>query len=196
MIDEADVFLEQRSHHDLERNGLVSGKTPPCEHQGLKLTALVFLRLLEYYEGIMFLTTNRIGSFDAAFKSRIHLAIKYPPLSVQSQRDIWITFLNSGSTTNQHSWLDDKFLDSVASERLNGRQIKNIVRTAKALALAAGRELRPNDIKMSLKAIKDFEQDFVEGKDNTETGQNDPQGTTGHGGSSGGEHRAKRQRQI
>jgi hypothetical protein len=26
LIDEADIFLEQRSHHDLERNGLVSGK--------------------------------------------------------------------------------------------------------------------------------------------------------------------------
>ena len=26
LIDEADVFLEQRSNHDLKRNGLVSGK--------------------------------------------------------------------------------------------------------------------------------------------------------------------------
>ncbi|KAK5023013.1 hypothetical protein LTR16_012389, partial [Cryomyces antarcticus] len=43
LLDEADVFLEQRSLHELERNKLVS----------------VFLRILEYYEGIMFLTTNR-----------------------------------------------------------------------------------------------------------------------------------------
>ena len=43
LLDEADVFLEARSTHDLERNKLVS----------------IFLRVLEYYEGILFLTTNR-----------------------------------------------------------------------------------------------------------------------------------------
>ena len=43
LIDEADVFLEERSLHDLERNAMVA----------------VFLRQLEYYRGILFLTTNR-----------------------------------------------------------------------------------------------------------------------------------------
>lgn len=43
LLDEADVFLEARSTHDLERNKLVS----------------IFLRILEYYEGVLFLTTNR-----------------------------------------------------------------------------------------------------------------------------------------
>ena len=43
LLDEADVFLEARSTHELERNKLVS----------------IFLRALEYYEGILFLTTNR-----------------------------------------------------------------------------------------------------------------------------------------
>jgi len=28
LIDDADIFLEQRSNHDLQRNGLVSGKIP------------------------------------------------------------------------------------------------------------------------------------------------------------------------
>ena len=41
LLDEADVFLEQRSLHELERNKLVS----------------IFLRVLEYYEGIMFLVS-------------------------------------------------------------------------------------------------------------------------------------------
>lgn len=43
LLDEADVFLEQRTCHDLVRNALVS----------------IFLRQLEYYQGILFLTTNR-----------------------------------------------------------------------------------------------------------------------------------------
>ncbi|CZR60683.1 uncharacterized protein PAC_10579 [Phialocephala subalpina] len=144
LIDEADVFLEQRSNHDLTRNGLVS----------------VFLRLLEYYEGIMILTTNRIGAFDAAFKSRIHLAIKYPALSVASRRDLWTTFITNIHTRPFPPWWDEAFLESVAAEVLNGRQIKNVVRTAYALAVADGSELRPQDIHMSLKSITDFEEDF------------------------------------
>jgi len=46
LLDEADVFLEARSAHDLERYKLVS----------------IFLRLLEYYEGILFLTTSTLLS--------------------------------------------------------------------------------------------------------------------------------------
>ena len=65
LLDEADVFLEERTKLDLERNALVS----------------VFLRVLEYYEGILILTSNRIGTFDEAFKSRVQLAIHYPLLS-------------------------------------------------------------------------------------------------------------------
>lgn len=30
---------------------------------------------LEYYKGVLILTTNRIGTFDEAFKSRIHLSL-------------------------------------------------------------------------------------------------------------------------
>ena len=47
LLDEADVFLEARSKTDLKRNAIVS----------------VFLRLLEFYPGILFLTTNRGGCF-------------------------------------------------------------------------------------------------------------------------------------
>lgn len=146
LIDEADVFLEQRSSHDLTRNGLVA----------------VFLRVLEYYEGMMILTTNRISTFDAAFKSRIHLAIKYPALSFDSRRDLWVMFITNVHKRPLPPWSDDEFLNSVAAETLNGRQIKNAVRTAYALAIADGSELRPEDIRMSLKSIKDFEEDFAQ----------------------------------
>lgn len=43
LLDEADVYLESRIKQDLQRNSLVS----------------IFLRALEYYEGLLFLTTNR-----------------------------------------------------------------------------------------------------------------------------------------
>jgi SpoVK/Ycf46/Vps4 family AAA+-type ATPase len=57
LLDEADVFLEERTPTDLQRNALVS----------------VFLRTLEYFEGILILTSNRVGTFDEAFKSRLVL---------------------------------------------------------------------------------------------------------------------------
>ena len=66
LLDEADVFLEQRDLQDLDRNALVS----------------VFLRVLEYYEGILILTSNRVGTFDEAFRSRIQLALHYPTLNI------------------------------------------------------------------------------------------------------------------
>lgn len=49
----------------------------------------MFLRVLEYYEGILFLTTNRVGDFDEAFISRIHMALYYPALDWQQTANIW-----------------------------------------------------------------------------------------------------------
>ncbi|KAK1256371.1 hypothetical protein MKX07_008630 [Trichoderma sp. CBMAI-0711] len=37
--------------------------------------------VLEYYSGILFLTTNRVGTIDEAFKSRIHISLYYDRLS-------------------------------------------------------------------------------------------------------------------
>ncbi|KAI0118733.1 hypothetical protein GGR51DRAFT_497428 [Nemania sp. FL0031] len=73
LLDEADIFLARRELGDLKRNALVS----------------VFLRVLEYYRGILFLTTNRVGTLDEAFKSRIHVSLYYPPLSRSTTIDIF-----------------------------------------------------------------------------------------------------------
>jgi SpoVK/Ycf46/Vps4 family AAA+-type ATPase len=54
LIDEADVFLAKRDKSDLKRNAIVS----------------VFLRELEYYPGILILTTNQASIIDPAFKSK------------------------------------------------------------------------------------------------------------------------------
>jgi hypothetical protein len=121
----------------------------------------VFLRTLEYYEGILFLTTNRIGTFDTAFKSRIHLAIKYPSLSITSRCDLWRNFITSTSHTDL-GWLSQACLDSLAAEEPNGRQIKNIVRTAHALAVSSNNLLGIRHINMALNAMKMFEADFAE----------------------------------
>lgn len=37
--------------------------------------------MLEYYSGILFLTTNRVGAIDEAFRSRIHISLNYKYLN-------------------------------------------------------------------------------------------------------------------
>jgi hypothetical protein len=137
----------------------------------------VFLRVLEYYEGIIFLTTNRVGVFDTAFKSRIHLAIRYPALSATSRRELWEIFITSGSVENKPQWIDSALLDKLAGYELNGRQIKNIVRTGFALALSAGTELSLKHIAIGLKALKSFDSDFAEdtGRDSNDNDQHTPE---------------------
>lgn len=115
LLDECDVFLEARSTHDLERNKLVS----------------IFLRVLEYYEGIMFLTTNRVDNIDPAFQSRIHISMAYPDLSTESRRHIWVNFLEQLKQPHEFT---EKDLDELATMQLNGRQIKNVLKTAQLLA--------------------------------------------------------------
>ncbi|KAM0322039.1 hypothetical protein ACHAQA_009782 [Verticillium albo-atrum] len=121
LMDEADVFLEERTLTDLHRNALVS----------------VFLRVLEYYEGILILTSNRVGTFDEAFKSRIKLALHYTTLGKADRRKIWRNFFKmlkeTGSANMDFDDLDDH-LDDLADVKLNGRSIRNAISVARELA--------------------------------------------------------------
>ncbi len=74
------------------------------------------------------MTTNRISNIDAAFHSRIHVTINYPNLSIDSRRHVWKTFLGKDSAVNE------KDIDRLAQVDLNGRQIKNMLKTAQMLA--------------------------------------------------------------
>lgn len=103
LLDEADVYLERRSTNDMKRNSIVSSKScytirsnavcPSvlCDEQpaNSKDFHLVFLRAFDYFQGILFLTTNRVGQFDEAFISRIHVSIGYPPLNEDARSQIW-----------------------------------------------------------------------------------------------------------
>jgi hypothetical protein len=50
---------------------------------------LVFLRMLEYYNGVLFLTTNRVGVLDEAIKSRVHLHLRYNQLDRRQTTEIF-----------------------------------------------------------------------------------------------------------
>ncbi|RWA06679.1 hypothetical protein EKO27_g8426 [Xylaria grammica] len=133
LLDEADIFLSKRNNHDITRNAIVS----------------VFLRTLEYYSGILFLTTNRVGMIDRAFKSRIHLTLYYPRLNKETSLKIWknnIESLEAGIKDSQRQFQveSDEILEFAKAQykdikrrklrRWNGRQIRNAFQTAIAIA--------------------------------------------------------------
>lgn len=142
LIDEADVFLERRSLHDLHRNAMVS----------------VFLRVLEYYAGILFLTTNRVNTFDDAFKSRIHIPIRYTELSIESRIQIWRNFCKMvpGGVD-----IDDVGIATLAEHDLNGRQIKNVIKAAESLAAFEKIKLDLKTLQQVTKIQATFEKDLT-----------------------------------
>ena len=150
LLDEADVFLEKRTSQDIHRNALVS----------------IFLRLLEYFQGILFLTTNRVETFDDAFQSRIHVALRYSELTVKARRRIWKMFLDR--VRDVHGGETDNFkeaeIDKLAARHvLNGRQIKNVVRTAQALAANENKPLNLVHIGKVMEVADAFERDLKGG---------------------------------
>ncbi|KAK1053693.1 hypothetical protein LTR33_014327, partial [Friedmanniomyces endolithicus] len=132
LLDEADVFLEKREVrsnaedlrvdlflltllcqvHDIQRNALVS----------------IFLRMLEYFQGILFLTTNRVDTFDEAFQSRIHLPLRYSELTPKAKKAVWKVFLEAVRKADSAAAVaefTDHDLDALSRRQLNGRQIRN-----------------------------------------------------------------------
>ncbi|WQF86867.1 Putative AAA+ ATPase domain, ATPase, AAA-type, core [Colletotrichum destructivum] len=144
LIDEADVFLERRSLHDMERNSLVS----------------IFLRTLEYYGGILFMTTNRVQTFDDAFKSRIHVPLRYDDLPRESRMRVWRNFLGG---VDGDVDVDEAGYERLAVARLNGRQIKNVVRTARSLAAHKKRRLDYSQLQQVVDIQMTFERELDSG---------------------------------
>ena len=110
LLDEADVFLEKRTIHDIHRNALVS----------------IFLRLLEYFQGILFLTTNRVETFDDAFQSRIHVALRYGELTPRAKKTVWRMFVDRVKAKEGGLGIEEfkeSDLDALARNHLNGRQV-------------------------------------------------------------------------
>lgn len=158
LIDEADIFLEARNSAEIHRNALV------C----------VMLRLLEYYSGCLFLSSNRAaGSIDAAIASRITVMLSYPPLDIEGRRKVWMNLielipaqpidnesgkpleLKKGRKASKYriafSYSD---YNGLASEyELNGRQIKNSIVLARSLARERGMPLDMSVLQRAVTAV-------------------------------------------
>ncbi|KDQ15090.1 hypothetical protein BOTBODRAFT_109169, partial [Botryobasidium botryosum FD-172 SS1] len=146
LIDEADVFLEQRSTASLERNAMVA----------------VFLRYIEYFSSILILTTNRVDTFDEALQSRIHVSLHYPDLTSTHRGNLWMAFLQKArSRTKGRAGPSELGLKRLVAEQLqgrvlNGREIRNIVQLAATLAAHEGEPLQERHIFQVLRIHEDF----------------------------------------
>lgn len=94
--------------------------------------------MLVYYDGILILTSNRVGLSDEAFNSRIQLALHYEPLRKSQRKQIWYNFIarlrNFQATSVDFDDLYSR-LDELAEHEMTGRQIKNVVTTIRQLAM-------------------------------------------------------------
>lgn len=121
-----------------------------------KLIKTVFLRILEYYQGVLFLTTNRVSTFDEAFESRIHLRLHYPDLSVKAREMIWTNMVQKSQLVAHFSVND---FAELAQHDVNGRQIKNIVKMAQLLAASKDESLAMSHINHVLLLTQKWEND-------------------------------------
>ncbi|EED11527.1 conserved hypothetical protein [Talaromyces stipitatus ATCC 10500] len=127
LLDEADVFLETRTEKNHFMNGIVA----------------VFLRMLEWFEGVMFLTTNRASNFDPAILSRIHITVEYPGLKQDQRMGIWRSSLDRARTVRGPSDLSDE-------------EINNIVSVGHALAAVKAKQLQYHYVQKAVEMSQKF----------------------------------------
>src|SRR6516165_5025820 len=112
LIDEADVYIKKRDDN-IATNAVVG----------------VFLRALEYFNGLLFMTTNRVDDIDEAIVSRCIAMIKFHPPTADARRRIWEVMTEQFNLT-----VEEKLKDDLVHmfPRATGRDIKGLTKlTAK-----------------------------------------------------------------
>jgi hypothetical protein len=111
---------------------------------------------MEYYDGILILTTNRIKIFDLAIQSRIHLAVKYSELTTEDRRKICLGFFQqlNDDNTEDRKRIED-YINNDFDEEFNGRQIRNVF--SSAIALAGEKKLTLQNIKAVVQNVRTFQ---------------------------------------
>ena len=135
LLDEADVYLERRTSSDLVRNAMAG----------------VFLRQLEYYRGVLFLTTNRDFTFDEAFCSRISVFLRYENLTEGQRNEIWRNILDRSGMTTIPS---EEVIAEFARYEFNGREIRNVMQTAQTVARSKEELLDARHIRQALQVLQ------------------------------------------
>lgn len=107
LLDETDVFLQSRAKLTLERNRIVG----------------VFLRKLEYFDGVLFLTTNMVHNFDEAIRNRIQLKMQYHILDQVARKTVANNFLKRISQRQGTLDISEQDINRFATISMNGREV-------------------------------------------------------------------------
>lgn len=115
LIDEADVYIHERGD-DIQQNAIVG----------------VFLRMLERYRGILFMTTNRNTIVDDAIISRATAVIEYAVPDGEAIRRIWEVL-----SKNYRVDLSAEAIGALVElfPGISGRAVKNLLKLSALLAL-------------------------------------------------------------
>jgi hypothetical protein len=126
LLDEADVYVRTRGD-DLQQNAIVG----------------VFLRVLEYYNGVLFMTTNRSDLVDDAIASRCIARIDYTTPTIKDQARIWAILARGADIA-----LPAKTIAEIvhAHPHLSGRDIKNLLKLGNLVANSKGEPLTAQTI--------------------------------------------------
>lgn len=117
LLDEADVYIRKRGV-DLQQNAIVG----------------VFLRMLEYAQCILFMTTNLGDSVDDAIASRCIVKIDYHIPTAGDQRAIWLKLAELNGIKLM-SGAVDRFV--ARHPHITGRDVKNLLKLASFVAAKA-----------------------------------------------------------
>lgn len=130
-IDECDLFISNR-----------------MESLILNELTCAFLRFLENHPTIVFLTTNmKTKDIDAAIRSRIHVFVEFPEFNHDDRQQVWTNLLNLFKVQDTK-----EFLEVFGKEKLNGREIRNILFVARAIMNDDGHsQITVDDVREAMK---------------------------------------------
>lgn len=111
----------------------------------------VFLRQLEYYAGVLIITTNRTTVIDPAIRSRIHIAFNFPGLDFEPRRTVWSNFIRQNGIEHD---LSEEDMGKIAKNQLNGREIKNVNKSALLISRRRKVPLSVEHIKIVTEILK------------------------------------------
>jgi len=123
LLDEADVYIRRRDN-DLQHNAIVAE----------------FLRTLEYFNGLLFMTTNRVADIDDAVLSRCIAIIQFETPTQEQAKQLWKSLAQQFNTE-----LPDDLVERliVTYPAASGRDIKELLKLT--LKFCKGRNLLLNE---------------------------------------------------
>jgi hypothetical protein len=139
LVDEVDIFLEERCDFNIVHNAMVS----------------TFMKVLDYNNSIIFLTTNRLTNIDSAVKSRINLLLNYKVMPRKDKKDVWSKLL-----TKWEIGLTKDTITELARYDINGREIRNFIKTVMSIHKEDKTDVTDESFLKCMKNIHEITNDY------------------------------------